>query len=347
MGYGQKRREGWSLMSDDPARPDSSDGSPPNTTPSLLRAVGWQVGAVVMLVVVLIAVMAMRSDERERPWSASPDSPSAAPYEGPGSKSSAADSPAATSSSDPLARPPYTTVPQFSSDSARDAAFAGQVAQLSWSISVWPFNVMSSSPSPGIKDFREAVVKQAEGICSELAGGTSMDDLPRAMNLHLEGPLDQAAFIVEAVAFYCPGQTAAATGGVYTKPVPVKQNEDCPAPSALKIATSITGRTAGEYIHEATYEVDVRNSSPYPVRVELEQRWTANPSDAWTPYLSEWSTFGEIGTEYHYAIAAGATFHYEGRQSGSYPWKGTSVRVKPGEHLFLDCGYQVGPQAAG
>ncbi|MFC8897805.1 DUF732 domain-containing protein [Streptomyces cinereoruber] len=332
-------------MPDDPARPDSSEDSPADAGSgrSVLRAVGWQVGAVVTAVVVLVAAMALRGEDRERPRAAPSGSPSSAPYGDPADSEPSA----ATSSSDPSDGPPYTTVPRFGSDAARDVAFAGQAAQLSWSLFVWPYNVMSSSPSPGIEDFREAVVKQAGDVCGELAGGTSMNDLPRVMDLHLEGPLDEAAFIVEAVAFYCPAQTAAITGGVYTEPVPVEQNEDCPTPSALEITTSITGRTADEYIHEATYEVDIRNTSSYPVRVELEQLWTTGPSDEWEPYLSTWSVFGEVGAEHHYAIAPGATFHYEGTQTGSYPWKGTSVRVKPGEHLFLDCGYQAGPRAAG
>ncbi|MFH7338556.1 DUF732 domain-containing protein [Streptomyces sp. KHY 26] len=306
----------------------------------MIGAVGWQLGAVLLVALVLVAVMTAREEDPARSREASSGSSPAPSHEDPATLEPhpPGTSAAATGTPDPLAKPPYTTVPQFSSASARDAAFVGDVALLSsWSSLVSPYNVMSSNPSVGVKAFRTAVVKDARSVCTALASGTTMNDLPSAVELNLDDPVDQAAFIVEAVAFYCPDRTAETTGGVYSKPVPVKQNEDCPTDSTLKITAMITGRTDNEYTHEATYKVSVHNTSRYQVRAELEQLWLADG------YQGEWEPFGESLSEAVVTIDAGETFDYEGDVSGIYHWKRVSVQVEPGAFVFPGCGYQPGP----
>lgn len=254
------------------------------------------------------------------------------------------------STEDPTSGPPYIPVPEFSSTAARDVAFVGDVGQFT----AWPgateYEAMSSSDGGyGISDFRKAVIRDAGAVCSEFIGGTGMNDVPEAVGLPLTDPIDQAAFIVEAVTFYCPDQIAAVTDDVYSEPVATEQNEDCPAVSTLKATATIEQPDTDDDPTSATYSVKVRNTSSYDVRVQLQQRWFANGkvpemqlASEWVP---EWGFFGETGEDQYFTIEAGETFAYEGEQNGVYYWNRTEVRVAPEEFVFLGCGYQPGPGA--
>ncbi|MEU6535699.1 DUF732 domain-containing protein [Streptomyces sp. NPDC047000] len=246
--------------------------------------------------------------------------------------------------SSPADGPPYAAVPAFSSRTARDTAFVGDVGQFSsWPSGVVSYGIMSSFPGGSdVADFRKAVVEDARAVCDALAGGTDMEDVPVAAGVALEDQIDQAAFIVEAVTFYCPEQTAAVTGGVYSEPVPVEQDEDCPGSDALDISVSIGERSDEEFTHSAAYTVKVRNTASYPVRAQLQQRWWGDGYSG----NGEWESFGDIGDESLADIDAGETFTYEGEQEGIYRWERTEVRVRPGEFVFFGCGYQPGPGPA-
>lgn len=241
--------------------------------------------------------------------------------------------------------PPYVAVPEFSSDTARDVAFVADVAPFStWPIGVESYDAMSSSPGGSdISDFRKAVIADAESVCDALMGGTDMDDVPAAVGLHLQDEIDQAAFIVEAVTFYCPDQMASVTADVYSKPVPTEQDENCPTASALKAKAVIGERSdAGDGIRTAAYTVEVHNTSSYDVRVQLQQRWFADG------FADDgvWGPFGDASADHVITVKANETFAYEAEQSGIYRWNRTEVRVQPGEFVFLGCGYQPGPGTA-
>lgn len=253
---------------------------------------------------------------------------------------------AATASSEepssPADGPPYAAVPAFSSDDARDTAFVGDVGQFSsWPSGTISYGIMSSFPGGSdVADFRKAVVKDARAVCDALAGGVDMEDVPGAAGVALEDQIDQAAFIVEAVTFYCPARTGAVTGGVYSKPVPVEQNEDCPGSDALDISVSIGERSDDDLIHSASYTVKVRNTASYGVRAQLQQRWYGDGYSG----NGEWESFGDVGDdEPPVDLGAGETYTYEGEQEGIYRWTRTEVRVMPGEFVFFGCGYQPGP----
>ncbi|MFF5160677.1 DUF732 domain-containing protein [Streptomyces sp. NPDC000348] len=254
------------------------------------------------------------------------------------------------STEDPTSGPPYIPVPEFSSAAARDVAFVGDVGQFT----AWPgateYEAMSSSDGGySISDFRKAVIRDAEAVCGALIGGTGMNDVPDAVGLPLTDPIDQAAFIVEAVTFYCPDQIAAVTDDVYSEPVAIEQDEDCPAVSTLKATATIEQPDTDDDPTSATYSVKVRNTSSYDVRVQLQQRWFADGkvsemqlAPEWVP---EWEFFGETGEDQFFTIEAGETFAYEGEQDGVYSWNRTEVRVAPEEFVFLGCGYRPGPGA--
>lgn len=247
--------------------------------------------------------------------------------------------------SSPADGPPYAAVPAFSSDEARDTAFVGDVGQFSsWPSGTISYGVMSSFPGGSdVSDFRKAVVKDARAVCDALAGGVDMEDVPGAAGVALEDQIDQAAFIVEAVTFYCPAQTGAVTGGVYSKPVPVEQDEDCPGSDALDIAVSLGERSDDEFSHTAAYTVKVRNTASYGVRAQLQQRWYGDGYSG----NGEWESFGDVGDdESVVTLDPGETFTYEGEQEGIYRWERTEVRVQPGEFAFFGCGYQPGPGPA-
>ncbi|WP_286259247.1 DUF732 domain-containing protein [Streptomyces graminofaciens] len=203
---------------------------------------------------------------------------------------------------------------------------------------------MSSAPGGSdIADFRTAVVEDARTVCEALTGGTDMNDVPDVAGLPLTDPVDQAGFIVEAVTFYCPDRMAAVTDDVYSKPVATKQREDCPTARALEVTASIGEQAGDDLIHTASYSVEVRNTSSYTVRAQLQQRWFADGY----PDEGAWGTFGDVTADPVVTIEAGDTFTYEGEQSGVYRWERTDVRVQPGEFVFFRCGYQPGPGIAG
>lgn len=255
------------------------------------------------------------------------------------------------STADPTSGPPHVSVPEFSSAAARDVAFLGDVGQFS----TWPdateYGAMSSDGGGyDLSDFRKAVLGDARAVCEALTGGADMNDVPDLVGLPLPDPIDQAAFIVEAVTFYCPDRIGAVTDGVYSMPVPTKQDEDCPAVSTLKTTATIERPDADDDPTSATYTVKVRNTSPYDVRVQLQQRWFADGkapgwelSPEWEP---KWEFFGETGEDQFFTIEAGGTSTYEGEQNGIYHWSRTEVRVAPKEFVFLGCGYRPGPGAA-
>ncbi|KAA0940248.1 DUF732 domain-containing protein [Streptomyces apricus] len=246
---------------------------------------------------------------------------------------------------DPSSGPPYIAVPEFSSEAARDVAFVGDVGQFTTWPSATEYDAMSSMGGAyEVVDFRKAVIRDAESVCDALAGGTHMNDVPDVAEVALTDPIDQAAFIVEAVTFYCSDQMAAATGDVYSEPVPTEQDEDCPTASALKVTAAMEpdpdDRTS------ATYSAKVRNTSSYDVRVQLQQRWFADraPGEQFDPvWEPEWESFGDMTEDLFFTVEAGKTFTYEGEQDGVYYWSGTEVRVKPGEFVFFGCGYRPGP----
>jgi Protein of unknown function (DUF732) len=244
--------------------------------------------------------------------------------------------------SSPADGPPYAAVPVFSSDAARDTAFVGDVGQFStWPSGTVSYGVMSSMPGGGdVSDFRKAVVKDARAVCDALAGGVDMEDVPYAADVALDDPIEQAAFIVEAVTFYCPARTGVVTGGVYTEPVPVEQDEDCPDSDVLEMSVSIGERSDDEFLHSAAYTVKVRNTASYAVRAQLQQRWFAGGGYSGS---GEWEAFGDVADDPLVILDAGETFTYEGEQNGIYHWDRTEVRVQPGEFVFFGCGYQSGP----
>jgi hypothetical protein len=244
--------------------------------------------------------------------------------------------------SSPADGPPYAAVPEFSSADARDTAFVGDVGQFStWPSGTVSYGIMSSMPGGSdVSDFRKAVVKDARAVCDALAGGVDMEDVPYAADIVLDDPIEQAAFIVEAVTFYCPARTGAVTGGVYTEPVPVEQDEDCPDSDALEMSVSIGERSDDEYLHSAAYTVKVRNTASYAVRAQLQQRWFAGGGYSGS---GEWQAFGDVADDPLVTLDAGETFTYDGEQNGIYRWDRTEVRVQPGEFVFFGCGYQPGP----
>ncbi|MFJ3671558.1 DUF732 domain-containing protein [Streptomyces sp. NPDC090106] len=246
------------------------------------------------------------------------------------------------SSASPTDGPPYVSVPQFTSTTARDTAFVGDVAQFStWPSGTVSYGVMSSLPGGSdVSDFRTAVIEDAKAVCGALAGDTDMNDVPDTVGLALTDPIDQAGFIVEAATFYCPDQMAAVTDGVYSKPVPTKQREDCPAATALEVTTSLGDESGDDVIRTVPYSVEIHNTSSYAVRAQLEQRWFADG------YEDEWEPFGDVTADPVVTIEAGDTFTYEEEQSGIYHWKRTEVRIQPGQFAFLGCGYQPGPGPA-
>ncbi|MGH1554100.1 hypothetical protein ACRAWF_25690 [Streptomyces sp. L7] len=136
---------------------------------------------------------------------------------------------------------------------------------------------------------------------------------------------------------------AAVTDGVYSKPVPTKQEEDCPAAHALEVTALVGEQSGDDLIHTASYSVEVHNTSSYAVRAQLQQRWFADGY----PDEDEWGTFGDVTADPVVTIEAGDTFTYEGEQSGIYRWERTEVRVQPGQFVYFGCGYQPGPGAAG
>ncbi|MFD7768213.1 DUF732 domain-containing protein [Streptomyces sp. NPDC059787] len=252
------------------------------------------------------------------------------------------------STEDPTSGPPYVPVPEFSSAAARDVAFVGDVGQFT----AWPgateYEAMSSSDGGyNISDFRKAVIRDAGAVCDAFIAGTGMNDVPDTVGLPFADPIDQAAFIVEAVTFYCPDQIAAVTDDVYSEPVATEQDEDCPAVSTLKATATIERPDADDDPTSATYSVKVRNTSSYDVRVQLQQRWFADgkvPEMQLAPeWVPEWGFFGETGEDQFFTIAAGETFAYEGEQNGVYYWDRTEVRVAPKEFAFFGCGYRPGP----
>ncbi|MDQ0790383.1 DUF732 domain-containing protein [Streptomyces sp. B3I8] len=255
------------------------------------------------------------------------------------------------STADPTSGPPYVSVPEFSSAAARDVAFFGDVGQFStWPDATEYAAISSDGGGYELSDFRKAVIRDARAVCKALAGGTDMNDVPDLVGLPLTDPIDQAAFLVEAVTFYCPDRIAAVTDDVYSKPVPTKQDEDCPAPSTLEATATIDRTDAADDPTSATYSVKVRNTTSYDVRVQLQQRWFADGkapgwelSPEWVP---KWDFFGETGEDQFFTIEAGTTFTYEGEQDGIYNWSRTEVRVAPEEFVFLGCGYRPGPGAA-
>ncbi|MFH8452829.1 DUF732 domain-containing protein [Streptomyces fungicidicus] len=254
------------------------------------------------------------------------------------------------SAQDPDSGPPSIAVPEFSSAAARDVAFVGDVGQFT----AWPgateYEAMSFSDGGyDISDFRKAVIRDAKAVCSEFTGGTDINDVPDAVGLPLTDPIDQAAFLVEAVTFYCPDQIAAVTDDVYSEPVATEQNEDCPAVSTLKATATIEQPDADDDPTSAMYSVKVRNTSSYDVRVQLQQRWfvdgVAPEMQLASEWIPEWDFFGETGEDQYFTIEAGETFAYEGEQDGVYHWNRTEVRIAPGEFVFLGCGYRPGPDA--
>ncbi|MET8030599.1 DUF732 domain-containing protein [Streptomyces avermitilis] len=303
-----------------------------------------QVAAVLVAVLALASIVTVLVTGNNEQVSARSGTASAPPSDS-AKDSTSAEPRAEESTKDPTSGPPYVAVPEFSSVTARDVAFVGDVGQFT----AWPsgteYEAMSSSEGGyDISDFRKAVIRDADAVCSALIGGTDMNDVPDAVGLPLTDPIDQAAFIVEAVTFYCPDQISAVTDDVYSKPVATKQNEDCPAVSTLKATATIEQPDTDDDPTSATYSVKVRNTSSYDVRVQLQQRWFADgkvPSE-WVP---EWDYFGETGEDQHFTIKAGETFTYEGEQDGVYHWNRTEVRVAPKEFVFLGCGYQPGPGA--
>ncbi|WP_326647570.1 MULTISPECIES: DUF732 domain-containing protein [unclassified Streptomyces] len=293
-------------------------------------------------VLALITTVAIRETGGDQPVSATPGTSASPPNTADGGAPT--EPQAEEGATVPSSGPPYVSVPDFSSTSARDAAFVGDVAQFStWPSGTESYGAMSSAPGGGdISAFRKAVIRDAESVCDALIGGTDMNEVPDGVGLALTDPIDQAAFIVEAVTFYCPDQMAAATNGVYSKPVATKQSEDCPTTSVLKVTAAIGDQSdSDDNIQTAAYTLEVRNTSSYEVRAQLQQRWFA---DGFTD--NEWGSFGDVIADQVVTIKAGETFTYEGEQTGIYRWNRTKVRVQPGEFVFFGCGYQPGPGAA-
>lgn len=307
------------------------------------RRIAAVLGAVALVLATIVTVLVADDNEQvsARSGTASPS-----PSDGAGDGTSAGPR-AEESTEDPTSGPPYVPVPEFSSATARDVAFVGDVGQFT----AWPgateYEAMSSSGGYSISDFRKAVIRDAGAVCDAFIAGTGMNDVPDAVGLPFTDPIDQAAFIVEAVTFYCPDQIAAVTGGVYSKPVATKQDEDCPAVSTLKATATIERPDADDDPTSATYSVKVHNTSSYDVRVQLQQRWFADekvPEMQLAPeWVPEWGFFGETSEDQFFTIAAGETFAYEGEQNGVYYWNRTEVRVAPKEFAFFGCGYRPGP----
>lgn len=305
---------------------------------------GWGATVLAAVILALVTTVAIRTTGGDEPKSGAPAAPTSAARgadgesaERQGQEGDAAEEERGTG---PDAGPPYVAVPEFASPAARDAAFAGDVALLSgWPDGTVSYGAMSPTGGGDISDFRKAVVKDAEAVCDALTGGTDMNDVPDAAGPPLTDEIDQAAFIVEAVTFYCPDQMAAVTNDVYSKPVPVEQTEDCPTDSALTIRT-MTGERSDDG-RTAAYSVEVRNTSSYDVRVQFQQRWFADGFSG----NGEWQSFGDVTAEPIVSIAAGEAFTHEGEQRGIYRWNRTEVRVQPQEFLFIGCGYQPGPGA--
>ncbi|MGY6025291.1 DUF732 domain-containing protein [Streptomyces spinosirectus] len=307
---------------DDPGSQANAQGAPPK------RARWWLTGAAVVTLVLSVGVIVTRQDDdgEAKPASAAP------------AKSVASATGRATAPED---GPPYVSVPTFASTSVRDTAFVADVAQFStWPSGTEPYGVMSSAPGGSdITEFRAAVIKDAKSVCGALADGTDMEDVPDAVGLPFSDPIDQAGFMVEAVTFYCPDRMAAVTDDVYSKPVPTRQEDDCPTASALEVTASTVAPTGDGVVYTAPYKVKVRNTSSYAVRVQLQQRWFADG------YLDDgvWGLFGDAGDDQIVTIDAGDTFAYEGDQNGIYRWNRTEVRVQPREFVFFGCGYRPGP----
>jgi len=319
-------------VSDTSARARVTEGDAPgsqaNAQGASPKRVRWWLGgvAVVALVLCLGVIVARQEDDGER-------TPVPAP-----AKSVASAAGRATA---PENGPPYVSVPAFASTSVRDTAFVADVAQFSaWPSGTEPYGVMSTAPGGSdITEFRAAVIKNAKSVCGALADGTGMEDVPDAVGLPFSDPIDQAGFMVEAVTFYCPDQMAAVTDDVYTRPVPTRQEDDCPTASALEVTASTVAPAGDGVVYTAPYKVKVHNTSSYAVRVQLQQRWFADG------YLDDgvWGSFGEAGDDQIVTIDAGGTFAYEGEQNGIYRWDRTEVRVQPREFVFFGCGYRPGP----
>lgn len=325
-------------MSDVRPRPDEAEPSrsvPGAAEPTLTTGARprrrWVAGAgaAVLALIAGAAMVVNRHTDDVRPQ------PGPAPLRTSASKSAAS----------PSDGPPYVAVPQFTSAAARDTAFVGDVALFStWPSGTVSYGVMSSFPGGSdVSDFRTAVIKDAQAVCEALTNGTDMNDVPDTVGLPLTDPVDQAGFIVEAATFYCPDQMAAVTDGVYSKPVPTKQQEDCPAARALEVKAWLGKESGDDLIHTASYSVEVHNTSSYAVRAQLQQRWFADG----LPGEDEWGPFGDVTADPVVTIEAGDTFTYEGEQSGIYRWERTEVRVQPGQFVYFGCGYQPGPGAAG
>ncbi|MHC3462051.1 DUF732 domain-containing protein [Streptomyces flavovirens] len=306
-----------------------------------ITARGWSVVAGAAVLALLVTLALRTSDGASDDRDGRPGTRAAAPT-APGTSLSPTPADAGTSSGGPDSGPPYAAVPEFSSTAARDTAFVADVAQFSdWPSGTESYGAMSSAPEGSdISDFRRAVVRDARAVCEALADGTEMEGVPEAAGLPFDDPVGQAAFIVEAVTFYCPHRTAEVTDGVYTEPVPTEQDEDCPDASALEAAATVGERSdSDDGFHTAPYTVEVRNTSAYPVRLQLQQRWYADGyADS-----GAWGLFGDTTAEQAVTVEAGETFTYEGEQSGIYRWDRTQVRVRPGEFVFLGCGYRPGP----
>ncbi len=310
------------------------------------RAVAVLVAAGLALVTVVTVLVAGGTEPVSARSGAAPAPPSDSAKSGTSTEPRAEES-----SQDPDSGPPSIAVPEFSSAAARDVAFVGDVGQFT----AWPgateYEAMSFSDGGyDISDFRKAAIRDAKAVCSEFTGGTEMTDVPDAVGLPLTDPIDQAAFLVEAVTFYCPDQIAAVTDDVYSEPVATEQNEDCPGVSTLKATATIVQPDADDDPTSATYAVKVRNTSSYDVRVQLQQRWfvdgRAPGMELASEWVPEWDFFGETGEDQYFTIEAGESFAYEGEQDGVYHWNRTEVRVAPKEFVFLGCGYRPGPGVA-
>ncbi len=300
----------------------------------LIAAVGAHLG--LLGVVALSAYSRAQGDSREvaatkKLEDASPRS--AQPSESSDSAQTISAPPRPTPSPVDTTAPPYAPVPIFTTRQARDAAFLGAMAGLtSWQgfpSGTFGFMQRPSASGPAA-EWKAAVLAEAQEVCTSLTNGVSANSLP-TLGIVLD-EVDQSALLVDSVMFYCPEHLGKVTKGAYTKPVPQPQKEDCPGAEAVRIDAGLAPPPFEGY---TAVRASVTNTSRYDVRVALQERLTGAGT-------REWSAFG-VALDYAVVdIKAGDTFEHE--DGGVFAPKYTyyEVRLKPGEYVFIDCGYQAG-----
>ncbi len=121
---------------------------------------------------------------------------------------------------------------------------------------------------------------EAQEVCTSLTNGASANSLP-TLGIVLD-EVDQSALLVDSVMFYCPEHLGKVTRGVYSKPVPQPQKEDCPGAEAVRIDAGLAPPPFAGY---TAVRASVTNTSRYDVRVALQERLTGAGT-------REWSAFG-------------------------------------------------------